>query len=176
MKSVGTGRNAAALLRDRRGYPQERRIDALRSMDVHAAATGSAGTAPTRTRLRRGLGIRAGHALGGGLNAITGAQLTTRVAPLEDLRTASARSTANIESSAILTNAAPTFSRGTVCALSTTTCDSRRGPFLSVALDPMLAKQPHFAGLRETEVAEQRQHENWPVHPRQVRETQSRGH
>ena len=45
----------------------------------------------------------------------------------------------------------------------------------NTGLDPLLSQQPHFDGLRKAHVAEQREHKDWPVSARQVREAQRRG-
>ena len=37
-------------------------------------------------------------------------------------------------------------------------------------LDPVLSQQPHFDDLCQAHVAEQREHKDGPVQPRQVRE------
>jgi len=42
-------------------------------------------------------------------------------------------------------------------------------------LDPLLSQQPHLDDLCKTRIAEQREHKDWPVQPRQVREAQRRG-
>jgi hypothetical protein len=44
----------------------------------------------------------------------------------------------------------------------------------SAVLDPLLSQQPYFDGLRKAHVAQQPEHKDWPVHPRQVREAQRR--
>jgi hypothetical protein len=43
-------------------------------------------------------------------------------------------------------------------------------------LDPLSSQQPHLDDLRKAHVSEQREHKDWPVQPRQVREAQRRGH
>ena len=49
-------------------------------------------------------------------------------------------------------------------------------PGQNVLLDPLLSQQPHFDDLRKDHVAEQRQHQDWPISPRQVSEAKRRGH
>lgn len=42
-------------------------------------------------------------------------------------------------------------------------------------LDPLLSQQPHLDDLCKAHVAEQREHKDWPVEPRQVCEAEGRG-
>jgi len=44
----------------------------------------------------------------------------------------------------------------------------------NAGLDPSPSQKPHFDDLRKAHVPEQREHQDWPVHPRQVREAQRR--
>jgi len=44
----------------------------------------------------------------------------------------------------------------------------------TAGLDPLLSQQPHLDDLRKAHVAKQREHQDWPVHPRKMSEAQRR--